>query len=401
MRDDGRRTWARRRAEDAEAAGILVGAGYLYRPQDLLVDVADEAALRDRLAKAGATKDDRRNDGLDRIGLQVYHVDPAVDLPALVAQLRSSGTADEPAPGVSVNTVFAGEPPYQGGPGGPPRVSAPIPSDGVDRKAPGPTLAVLDTGWSADLRDLHPALLALLNAPGTDVDELDLDGVAGLDTEAGHGTFISGLVNRLAPDLGIDCRRVLSPAGWGDDVQLALGLGETGAPVINLSLGGYTPDDRPPPAFERALAALGRDRVVLAAAGNHGSSRPFWPAASKHVVAVAALDTTGDTPAAATFSNHGSWVDVCAPGVHLQSTYVLGRQDDVGAGPQSFEGWACWSGTSFATPVVAAAVARLVADGLPPRAAVAGLLAGLSTLPGLEDYGLWYDPGVDLLCHQH
>ncbi len=398
--------WAERRRQDLAEAEVLVGPGFLYRPEELLVAVPPGSGHAERVLRLldgrtdGYSRYDEQLQALD-LGVRSLHLDPAVDLPALLRELAAEPLTDEGPLRVAPNTVLAGEPPYMGGPGGPPRRSSPS-KDGMREtgQEPEPGLAVLDTGWSTDLPDLHPGLLAALRADQADVDLLDLDGRAGLDTEAGHGTFICGLVRRLAPGLGIAAEQVLTPQGWGDDRTVSVRLATQQLPVINLSLGGYTPDDMPPLALERALHALGRDRVVVAAAGNHGSQRPFWPAASKHVLAVAALDTTGVDPSAAGFSNRGPWVDVCAPGVHVKSTFVRGSQD-AGAGRQEFDGWACWSGTSFAAPIIAAAVAAAVLRGASPRAAAAGLLSTLSTLPGLEDFGVWYDPGVDLLCHEH
>lgn len=395
LKDDGElEAWRRRRQDDLKRSGALVGPGYLYRPGEVLLRTADEGRLRDRLREVGGELD-RRTEELGRIGLQLWTVDRGIDLPELLRELRSGTLGDEPPPVVAANTVLSGEPIYMGGPGGPPHrsLALDLPEAKVGTRTP--SLAVLDTGRSRDLEDLHPTLIPFLQAGKDDIDLLDLDGVAGLDTEAGHGTFIGGLVHRLRPELLVDNQTVLTPAGWGDDVSVALGMTQTSAPVLNLSLGGYTEGDRPPLAFEQALRALGRDRVVVAAAGNNGSDRPFWPAASKHVVAVAALDTTGGAPQEASFSNRGSWVDVCAPGVRLQSAYVRGA-----ASAEDFDGWACWSGTSFAAPLVAAAIAQRVVDGLSPRAAAADLLSGLSTLPGLDDFGVWFDPGEDLVCHE-
>lgn len=380
---------------------VLVGPGYLYRPGEVLLDPRQERRAAPLLRDAGGTPCSS-NEELDRAGLRVQRwiVDAGVDIPMLLSQIRAERESDEEPVVVAANTVFAGEPPYHGGPGGPPRSTSALkePDDEVlDEEA---VLAVLDTGWSTDLEQLHPGLLRALVAGPDDVDELDVDGKPGLDTEAGHGTFICGLVRRTTPELRMNVQMVLDPQGWGDDRDIALGLTQQAAPVVNLSLGGYTEDDRPPLALGRALALLGRERVVVAAAGNHGTTRPFWPAAFKHVIAVAALDTTSGKPGAAAFSNRGWWVDACAPGVHLASTFVRGTQD-AGAGFQTFEGWACWSGTSFAAPLVAAAVARAVRGGSTPRAAAAALLGGLATLPGLEDFGVWYDPGVDLVCQEH
>ncbi len=400
-RDDSwfdRRAWAERRRRDLERAGVREGAGYLYRPGELLLDrEADELFARD-LAARDASRDGR-TEALDALGLRLWTLPDGVDVPALVRELRARSAAvaeDGRSPRIAVNHVLAGEPIYHGGPGGPPRGS-----DALAR-LPGPhgrepVLSVLDTGWAKDLPTWHADLQALLTGDPDDVDLLDGDGEPGLDTQAGHGTFVAGLVQRLAPGLPMDSQKVLDPAGWGDDAGVALGLAQARGQVLNLSLGGYTEDDRPPPGLELALAALGRDRLVVAAAGNNASSRPFWPAAAKGVVGVAAVDTRGGARLAAEFTNRGRWVDACAPGVHLQSAFVGGDQD-AGGHDEAFVGWACWSGTSFAAPLVAAAQAREVAGGASPRAAAGALLGSLEPLPGLADLGGFYDPGVDLLC---
>lgn len=383
-----------RRERDVAGEGVLSGPDFLYRPGQLLIATADEPLLRSRLEENGGGQNERCNE-LDRLGLQLWDVDESRDLLALVEAFRGAGPTAEPLR-VSVNTVLSGEGVYMGGPGAVPRAAGRLPEPAQGTKGGQPALSVLDTGWAQDTPALHPALMARLLADPNDVDLLDLNGHPGLDTQAGHGTFICGLVNRLAPDLLIDIQLVLNPVGFGDDAMVAVGLAESEASVLNLSLGGYTADDRPPPALQAALHRLGRNRVVVAAAGNNGSDRPFWPAACKNVVAVAALDTTGGTPRAAKFSNRGPWVDACAPGVDLHSAYVQGVHDI--AGVENFDGFACWSGTSFAAPLVAAAIARIVTEGASPRVAAAQLLDGLSSLPDLEEFGVWYDPGVDLLC---
>lgn len=398
--------WERRRRRDLEVAGIQEGPGYLYRPGEVLCTVEDEERLREAMVDAGGRPDVKTDERLARHDIDVrrWTFPDDVDIPELLRSLRDRGD-DDWRPQVAVNTVFAGEPRYRGGPGGPPlpasRVGPAPASSPCGPERPG--IGVLDTGYSIDLRALHTDLFARLRPDAGDEDHLDIDGDGLLDSEAGHGTFICGLVARVAPDLLIDPERVLDPAGWGDDVSVALGLAQQKSPVVNLSLGGYTEDDRPPLAIERALRALGREVVVVAAAGNNASDRPFWPAAFKRVIAVAAVDTSVDPPRPAKFSNFGWWVDMCAPGVELRSTFVRGAsRTDPSSPVEEFSGWACWSGTSFAAPLVAAAIAgEVAASGTPARRVAAQMLAGLDTRPGAEDYGVWYDPGFDLLCHEH
>jgi hypothetical protein len=103
--------------------------------------------------------------------------------------------------------------------------------------------------------------------------------------------------------------------------------------------------------------------VVVASAGNDATDRPLFPACLPDVVAVGALDPYG--PAA--YTNHGAWVDACAPGTDLVSAFyeyngemellpMPGSSD-----PDRYEQWARWTGTSFAAPVVAAALLRQMA----------------------------------------
>jgi subtilisin family serine protease len=126
--------------------------------------------------------------------------------------------------------------------------------------------------------------------------------------------------------------------------------------VLLLTAGCHTADDRCPPLLERELSRF-TEAVAVAAAGNGGTSRPFWPAAAESVVAVGAR---------APFSNHGPWVDTIAPGVDVVSSHVrLGPADGTAADTEPrVYGAARWSGTSFAAPKIAADVANLMHDGL-------------------------------------
>jgi hypothetical protein len=140
-----------------------------------------------------------------------------------------------------------------------------------------------------------------------------------------------------------------------------------GIDIVNLSLGGYTEDDRAPIAIAQVMqSAAFKSRVVLAAAGNHAQSRPFWPAASGPVVSVGAVEDKEGLWRQASYSNHGPWVDLVARGTGLQSTFAR-EKTLVAQGPAidpatdptvAFEGWAEWDGTSFATPIAAAMIAR-------------------------------------------
>lgn len=246
---------------------------------------------------------------------------------------------------------------------------------------PGAAVALLDTGitphpWWADA-----AWLA--DVAADDFEDLDrYPGDNRLDREAGHGTFVAGVVLQGAPRTTFVIERVLRSDGLCDEAelltvlqQLALRTGPGRADVLNLSFGGYTHDDQPSPHVAAAVAALMPRTVVVAAAGNHGSDRPFWPAALPNVTAVGAL--TADGSRIARFSNYGDWVDTYRVGVRLQSAFVsyptspsastaAGGDGATGTDPV-FRGYAQWSGTSFAAPVVTAEIATVVTEqGLSP-----------------------------------
>lgn len=130
--------------------------------------------------------------------------------------------------------------------------------------------------------------------------------VALLDTplDAPHGALVAGVLRHH----GATVRPfpVLSPSGFGCDLTLAAALRATRSlPVVLVSSGTYTFNDECPPV----LSACGRN--VIAAAGNGGSARPWWPAALPAVIAVGA-----DAP----FSGHGPWVDVIASGVDVPAS---------------------------------------------------------------------------------
>jgi subtilisin family serine protease len=239
-------------------------------------------------------------------------------------------------------------------------------------------VAVLDTGMSPhpwyEAKDWYRAQREEV----TEVLDADLD--HSLDAQAGHGTFIAGVLLRHAPGVVVRARRVIGGDGVGDEFGVVRALtwlaAWGGAEIANLSFGCFTCDDRPSPVVARAVAALGRRTVVVACAGNHATDRPFWPAALKRVIAVAARK--GDDRAA--FSNYGWWVDACAPGVDVTSCFIHF------AGPNTFEGYARWSGTSFAAPAVAGTIAALAAEeDLPPTTATDHLLDPTThrTLPDL------------------
>jgi subtilisin family serine protease len=225
-----------------------------------------------------------------------------------------------------------------------------------------------------------------------------------IDRQAGHGTFIAGIVRRYAPNAEIQIQGVLSSFGEATDWDIALGILEGldnatrtkrgRIDVINMSFGAQTDDDLPPKLLADAVVlAQNQGALVVAAAGNADTCRRWWPAALPQVVAVGATDGCGRK---AWFSNFGPWVDACALGVDIVSTFLFddGPASSIaGVDPDEYQGWALWSGTSFAAPYVAAAIAsRMTLTGQDARTAADVLTntqnsqhaaLGLSTIPDL------------------
>jgi subtilisin family serine protease len=136
--------------------------------------------------------------------------------------------------------------------------------------------------------------------------------------------------------------------------------------LVNLSFGTYAPDY--PLLLWEAIVALQRGArltdangnaiqrqddkaaVVVASAGNDATWLAPMPASLPGVVSVAALDEHECGPA--WFSNYGPWVSACAPGTKIPADFWTW------AGKRTWDGYARWSGTSFAAPYVVGALAK-------------------------------------------
>ncbi|MEV4508794.1 S8/S53 family peptidase [Dactylosporangium sp. NPDC049525] len=302
-----------------------------------------------------------------------------LDVSAAVRQLRGQlpqGSVIGP------NHVFMSTPHEHGGPFGPP-----VPADAPPAKlAPSADntspvrVVVMDTGiW------LDSPLPAGCYTATPENHETVLDGDADglLDSDVGHANFIAGVVAQDTDGAQVRIVKILDSFGVCTEADLAVAItGLTDTDVLNLSLGGFSIGDLPPAALSAALQTFlsGGDRVVVAAAGNNGiADRPFWPAAfaagdtagntagsagwAGQVLAVAAHDGT----AICEWSNTGPWVSVAAPGADIISTYI---NHELFA-----SGWATWSGTSFATPKVVAAIVDRVATAGSVAAAAAAVRA--------------------------
>lgn len=331
----------------------------LIKRDELLVLDAHADEVHDKARRWVDSREDSAAPGVTRLRLVA-----GTDAADLTHTLRGGAKAHRRW-SVTPNHVLSGAPNWGGGPHGRPAPAGdmPVPTVGGDGARP-VTVGILDTGvdphpWFQS----QPWYLACTEAQHEALNEaLDHD----LESESGHGTFIAGLIMQEAPSAYLRFERVLSPAGVTDEVELLNGLDriekQTRAEgdhldILNLSLGCYTFDDRPSPVLCDAMSRLGQRTLIVAAAGNFDSDRPYWPAALKEVCAVGALtQTSSGEPERASFSNYGWWVDAAAPGVKLKSAFLTHGSEE----GKDFHGYAKWSGTSFAAPVVAGRIAALM-----------------------------------------
>ncbi|MFK8024897.1 MAG: S8 family serine peptidase [Ilumatobacter sp.] len=267
----------------------------------------------------------------------------------------------------------------------------------------GPIIAILDTGVPKTLAAANPKKsdVELPNPDGSVlVDRADVNDDRYLDIAAGHTTFIRSIITRAAPSAQVWCLGVMENDGDGDEAHVADALlhvfdtlpkEDLHRLIVNLSFGGYYDGDVEPPMVAAAIRLLtDGGAVVVAAAGNDGICRKQFPAAMGEVVGVGALGPCGPAP----FSNHGPWVEASAPGEDLVSEFFSNFDgafepvdqafDDI----DKFDGWAMWSGTSFATPAVVGAIAEAMSiRSLTAREAL-DLVVRRPGLLRIPDYGV-------------
>jgi thermitase len=207
-------------------------------------------------------------------------------------------------------------------------------------------IAVIDSGVS-NHDDLGGSIL-----PGRNV----LDDSNNVTDNLPHGTDVAVIAAAnhnplgtagVAPEaliLPVKVTDTWTVDGWdvADGIWWAV---DNDADIINLSLAT--------PAYHGLIDWAVQDAwnancVLVAGAGNDGTTSQQYPAANNNVIAVAATGYLTD--ARASISSHGSWVDVAAPG-----TLVAVSADE------TFQAQFV-TGTSFAAPLVSGVAALVCAD---------------------------------------
>lgn len=241
---------------------------------------------------------------------------------------------------------------------------APGPAGGGRRKV---QIGVCDTGFLENLDRARYPWLANVDGEADPLGPMLPGDRQSIPQYAGHGTFAAGVASCMAPGASVYVNNHFTLSG-GEREHVIIAkveqLIEDRAPdVVSLSAGTYTRNGWASLGFSE----FGRrhpEITLVAAAGNDGTDRKFYPAAFKWAVSVGALGA--DQQYRAWFSNHGDWVDVYALGEGLVNAYATGvytyQEPPKRPAKQSFRGMARWDGTSFATPLVAGLIAAEMAQ---------------------------------------
>ncbi|MGM9472404.1 S8 family serine peptidase [Pseudarthrobacter sp. YS3] len=241
---------------------------------------------------------------------------------------------------------------------------------GSDTKGNRVKVAIIDSGVAFNHPDISEKVVDRINYSGKAIDvEEDYD-------RYGHGTHVAGIVAAkynnnegvagVCPECDILDVKVLNDTGSGSSSAIAQGIDwavDHGAKVINMSLGQRVSSR----TLEAAVNNAWNQGVVLvAAAGNAGTQAQIYPGAYPNVIAVAATDNFDNK---ASFSSYGRWVDVAAPGVNVYSTFPYYKFALMTQYNRSLN-YDMGSGTSMASPIVAAVAALVWSTGAADNQAV-------------------------------
>lgn len=210
-------------------------------------------------------------------------------------------------------------------------------------KGDGIRIAILDTGVDADHPDLIDKLLPGWNSASENNDWTDNNG---------HGTKVSGTAAATTNNgfgvAGVSWNAQIIPIRVSDQADgsaytsdIASGLvwaADNGADIANISYGVSAS------ASVTSAANYLRDRggLVTVSAGNSGSNPGYSENTS--VISVSATDANDNLTS---WSSHGNYVDVAAPGSRIYTTANGG-------------GFASVAGTSFSSPLTAGIIGLIM-----------------------------------------
>jgi subtilisin family serine protease len=261
----------------------------------------------------------------------------------LAAALQDFGSL---APASNSNVASPINDPRYGEQWGLPVMGIPSAWSSLAADAPIITVAVIDSGICGAHADLQGKVVA-----GWDFVDYDNDP----NDEYGHGCGVAGIIAAsnnngvgiagIAPNARIMPLRVLDHLGLGKYSSIANAIiyaADNGAQIINMSLAGPNESAIVSDAIDYAIE---RGVTIIAASGNAGDTRVWFPASHPSVVAVGSIDQSLEM---SSFTNHDDNLDILAPGRNILTTNMLGDYE-------------LMTGTSFASPHVAGAAALTLA----------------------------------------
>lgn len=203
----------------------------------------------------------------------------------------------------------------------------------------------------------------------------------------GHATFIAGLIRLAAPGAQVLSLRVMDSAGKVREDAAAHALNwladnpesPGGVDLVLMAFGRQAdPGDHDLTKLRAPIRKLADRGVrIVASAGNDGTEHPVYPAAfaaepelsrksQRAVVSVGALATPTER---APYSNSGPWVAQWHRGTNIISIMPLTTRttdepdSDSSSAPPRGDGYAWWSGTSFAAAIAAGQLAASLMPG--------------------------------------
>ena len=298
-------------------------------------------------------------------------------------------------------------------------------------------VAVIDTGIARSNGTDHPDLIGIfvdeydfilytdnsLDGDGIDPDATDPGDDPNGQFSSFHGTHVIGTIGAITNN-GTGIAGVAGGNGSGVRIIPVRALGASGgyvydiaqavryaagllndskttpsqsADIINMSLGA--PVDSV--TLKNAVtAAYNAGVLIVASAGNEGSSTLFYPAAYDNVISVSAVGPGGEL---APYSSFGGTVDISAPGGDTGTDLTFDSYPDgvlstlfYHDGPDDYKStYSFYQGTSMAAPHVSGVAALLLAadENLSPND-LKQILTSTAIDLGNEGYDIYYGHGL-------